>query len=665
MKYLKFKIFWEINHDQLGVTSDASTLANKRKKVAFVELQSVQDFEKVMRWSDLFLGQGFGKILVNVGNFNDFRTYNDLNQKLSESDDPSISVSVKRERRFSNEDLQQYPNGYNAQQKSRFYNRSPERAPRPLHSNHVPSHVPLSQQQSHSRNLPPIIEPKPASATKKSNPFGSAKPVDILSKQMEIEKKLHDLEINKTTFRTLGHEEEQQQQQQQQEQQAQSLKTEEAKTPVASSSTVNTSTPPARSKQSTPSHHHLKLSQPNSPKKHELKPALKPEIEAWKSLPSNTAHHPTFAEAISPPKNSTQLHSSGPTPVSVNFFQSSKKGKQSENKSNDDIPKRKILLKRKTAEHPKKNGEVSRIVRRDSSNIEKAAEATPVAETAKLLSEEQLKTNESAIEENDEAPKEPKPLVENKRKKSPKSESPKGPPPQEITTNKQPQHKSYEKKSKEKQDTYEDIPLADSTLNRFGQKVFRNATYVKNAPNPAESNMQKTGDAAEVVKKAEESNIPSVDEATVDSSNSTERGTLPGRGRGRGRGRGAGRGRGRGRARGAPSQSRREGTEGLASSRSESPAKKTTENSKPVQEPPVQSKADTQADPATSKKEHDASKPLTSRPYRGRGGHRGGRGRGGANRSTRGKDGLFHNVSLTFNHQKENPTPEPKKSLDN
>lgn len=82
MKFLKFKIFWEINHDQLNISSDPAVLANKRKKVAFVELQSVNDFEKVLRWNDLFIGQNFGKILVNVGNFNDFRTYNDLNQKI-------------------------------------------------------------------------------------------------------------------------------------------------------------------------------------------------------------------------------------------------------------------------------------------------------------------------------------------------------------------------------------------------------------------------------------------------------------------------------------------------------------------------------------------------------------------------------------------------------
>ncbi|GME98733.1 unnamed protein product [[Candida] boidinii] len=39
---------------------------------------------------------------------------------------------------------------------------------------------------------------------KRFNPFGNAKPVDTLSKQLELEKKLKDLAINETTFKTMA-----------------------------------------------------------------------------------------------------------------------------------------------------------------------------------------------------------------------------------------------------------------------------------------------------------------------------------------------------------------------------------------------------------------------------------------------------------------------------
>ena len=71
------------------------------------------------------------------------------------------------------------------------------------------------RQQIHPTNQPAVPSSAPAlkpfvtpissastSSRPKSNPFGAAKPVDTLSKQQEIEKKL--INLNKTTVQTLG-----------------------------------------------------------------------------------------------------------------------------------------------------------------------------------------------------------------------------------------------------------------------------------------------------------------------------------------------------------------------------------------------------------------------------------------------------------------------------
>lgn len=661
LKFVKLKIFWEILHDKLDVTNDPAILVNKRKKAAFVELQSVQDFEKVLKWYDLFLGPSFGKIEVNVGNFADFKTYNDLNQKIAESDDPSIPFTHKRESRFGNGDASS--NGHPGQ--SKFYHGSPESENRPLHREplHPHSHP---NTQVEPKELPPLIQPKPAQVSKKSNPFGSAKPVDVLSKQIEIEKKLEALAINKTTFRTVGHDDEDQEK----------PKTEkpvkESKPTPASTGTKESSatqTPSSRSKPSTPSHTHLKLNQPNSPKKKlqqpELRPALKPEVEAWKPLPSSTvANHLANTEVNPPPSNPSQLHPSDPIPVSASVFQS-KKSSQSEKQPVDKALKRRVLLKRKVPEHQKKAEETRHIVRRDSSSEKRPDDLQNTFEPAQKLPEtvvdDEVKEPVKGKRISEERTKRPAQT----RRKSPKGQDDKVAAKQsknstpesevEATAKTIPEKKRFEKT------TEENIPKPPSSVDKFGRTIFNNVSYTKDSKKEAEKKNEDIGTntTKEIAEDSKAADKPTEEtsEKPVENQEITETGETTSF-RGRGRGRGRARGRGLGRGRGAPFRSRRDNTDDT-DSRSKSPEKKSQESKpkSPKDKEPAISEPKAPSDTAKVSTEPTSqgseSSSTTERPSRGRGGFR-----GRFNRPRRGKDGLFHNMSRTFSNPKEKPAAE-------
>ncbi|CDR39444.1 CYFA0S03e03422g1_1 [Cyberlindnera fabianii] len=197
-KYVKFKLFWDVDYGALDHVQNPSDALNKRKKVAFVELQTSQEFDKVLKWVDIYIENGLGKLLVDPADFEDFKMFNELNGGLSKTDDPSLSMAQKRALRG--------PQGP---------------PPALLHRNPVPSHRPGPQLLNHNgpsntafppignsqpkpHPIPPLHPPSPAPPPKKSNPFGNARPVDTLTKELELEKKLQALEINHTTYRTLG-----------------------------------------------------------------------------------------------------------------------------------------------------------------------------------------------------------------------------------------------------------------------------------------------------------------------------------------------------------------------------------------------------------------------------------------------------------------------------
>ncbi|CCH40824.1 putative membrane protein [Wickerhamomyces ciferrii] len=603
MKFLKFKIFWEFNHDKLSFQNDLDLIINKNKKVSFIELNDLKDFEKVLRWNDLYLGPLYGKIQVNIGNFGDFQTYNDLNQKLSESDDPSISMEKKNN----------YTNGGYPPRQSRFYSKSPE-----LIHQKPQLHQPKPQPPV---ELPPLMEPKPAPTPKKSNPFGSAKPVDTLSKQLEIEKKLHDLEINKTTFKTLGHEEEQ----------IEEVKQESKPQPQQVNET--------HSKNSTPqsTHSHLKLSQPASPRKKELKPALQPEITAWK-IKQNESEIPKI-----------------PTPVSIDVFKSneSKETKQEEKYLK---PKPKVLLKRKN--NSSKQPEGGRFVRRESITQKEKdipsqqQQQQPVEDKQKIEKEdenenkpkEKIKENEVPTENND---KELKP----QQKK--KSDVIKSKPSKVDISDSKIDNNSTKKKHKEYLSPDDPSIIKPETYtNHQGRKIYQNKSLIRKKNNDKDQK-DKEDKQVEKVEKVEkdakeiedkEDNIIDLNDQLVSEG---EFSTIKIKGAARGGSRGRG-GRGRG-GRGGRGGSRKTSVETVEtvkpvepvepivkSDKDEKPKSNSKSNSKSPSNPPTEPILKTNGNttkPNTKQEESssDTKTPIERPSTRGnRGGFRG-RGRGRVN----------------------------------
>ncbi|CAH2352641.1 hypothetical protein CLIB1423_07S04236 [[Candida] railenensis] len=195
-QYVKFKI----------VVDPVSNILETKiiKKVAFVELHSFSDLQKTLKWTDLYY-KDRRKVVVEKADFRDFQHCIQFNQQ-HEQDIREITED------FMNQKNQPYNhnhtnNGYG----------SPER----LHSNvrvlqkggplnpyaQIHSQPPLGHAHHphlSASELPPLQPPKPADPPKKFNPFGAARPVDVVAKQHEIEKKL--IMVNHTTIKTIGEE---------------------------------------------------------------------------------------------------------------------------------------------------------------------------------------------------------------------------------------------------------------------------------------------------------------------------------------------------------------------------------------------------------------------------------------------------------------------------
>lgn len=172
-QFVKFKLFWELNKT-LGAQNEPTIfqkLFKRDSKVAFVEVYSYRDMDKILsQWKGPL--KELYNIRVDMASFDDFKEYMDKDKEISPQDDAS----------------------------------------RPYHGNQQPGSSAARRRSSGEGLPPPHSGPtSPSTTRRKSNPFGSAKPVDTQTKLLEIEQKIDQLGIEDTkTLRrlTIGSDEE-------------------------------------------------------------------------------------------------------------------------------------------------------------------------------------------------------------------------------------------------------------------------------------------------------------------------------------------------------------------------------------------------------------------------------------------------------------------------
>lgn len=183
-KYIKGRIVVDPNPDPLrtGII----------KKIAFVELNSFADQSRVLKWQDLVY-RGTRRMVVELADFNDFQNCMSFNQNHErELQEVEKKSSFGRHEHSDGFPPRHRPDGRTG-------------GGMPLDS--IPTATP--RYQLHTRRLSQETQPKlvPPPTTKpaphpKPNPFGQAKPVDIVAHQLENEKKM--IVINNTTIKTVG-----------------------------------------------------------------------------------------------------------------------------------------------------------------------------------------------------------------------------------------------------------------------------------------------------------------------------------------------------------------------------------------------------------------------------------------------------------------------------
>ncbi|KSA01280.1 uncharacterized protein AC631_02976 [Debaryomyces fabryi] len=165
------------------------------KKVAFVELESFQEMNKVLKWQDLYY-KATRRVVVELADFHDFQHCIAFNQEhereIQEIQDDFIKQ--KQSQHFGHGGFDQ-PRNININ--------SPPRKHQPLNSHATSILQPSLSERKPSMPQEGSVGPPTAAPQKnKPNPFGAAKPVDVLAKLHEIDKKL--ITINHTTIKTLG-----------------------------------------------------------------------------------------------------------------------------------------------------------------------------------------------------------------------------------------------------------------------------------------------------------------------------------------------------------------------------------------------------------------------------------------------------------------------------
>ncbi|QPG74531.1 hypothetical protein FOA43_001861 [Brettanomyces nanus] len=249
MQYEKLKVLIDPHPPQSRFTKPQPLT---KKKCAFVQLNSSQDLQKVLKWNDIFIERM--RAQVGLADFEDFENvlkYNkeieyDENGEEERINDEKLAKEAEKAARWrsqidgnSRTNVPRMDSGPPVIKSRRKSN--PFGVAKPVNVLEIPlvsekakvvakvvkkaARKSDSKRESKSESVPnpesvpkpesvhkpesepqpepkPKLEPKPTPKAKpKVNPFGIAKPVDP-SKQEEIEKKLNEMSINETTFRT-------------------------------------------------------------------------------------------------------------------------------------------------------------------------------------------------------------------------------------------------------------------------------------------------------------------------------------------------------------------------------------------------------------------------------------------------------------------------------
>ena len=174
--YVKFKILVDPAADplQTGIV----------RKIAFVELESYQDYTKALKWHDLYYRQG-RRVVVEMADFQDFQhsvKYNQEHQQQLIELEQDVASGKFRLTGSSGPMTRVSPI-------------APHRNLGPKLGSHAGAG---SGAETSKPGFDTVLsKPKP-----KPNPFGAAKPVDVLAKEDEIQKKL--ITVNHTTIKTMG-----------------------------------------------------------------------------------------------------------------------------------------------------------------------------------------------------------------------------------------------------------------------------------------------------------------------------------------------------------------------------------------------------------------------------------------------------------------------------
>ncbi|KAK7679133.1 hypothetical protein QCA50_017895 [Cerrena zonata] len=212
------------------------------KKVAFVELTTYEDYSKALKWLDLFY-KGNRRVIVEPADFNDFQHCISFNQEHE--------VEIQ-------EIIENFIAGKNQEHghQRRGLAGMPLPEPNEIGKQFSPqrNNIPLNRSNHDNLRSSPVMNNSQTHKSK-SNPFGAARPVDIVSKEKELDDKI--IAINHTTFRTIGSEDS--------ESQANSRRSSQTKSrrssitilkrpsitpvtkpePTSSSSTIESASPPA------------------------------------------------------------------------------------------------------------------------------------------------------------------------------------------------------------------------------------------------------------------------------------------------------------------------------------------------------------------------------------------------------------------------------------
>lgn len=183
--FVKFKIVF----DPLSQPLESGVV----KKIAFVELLSFSDQSRVLKWHDLYY-RGLRRVAIESADFHDFQNCMSFNQenelKLRDVEREFLSG---RNRHGWAED---HGRGHEHQNGSSFG--------RGVLGNH--GNLSRHENMGGAANIlhrPALqTQPKAVSQHPKSNPFGNAKPVDVLSKLNEMDK--HLITIGHTTITAPG-----------------------------------------------------------------------------------------------------------------------------------------------------------------------------------------------------------------------------------------------------------------------------------------------------------------------------------------------------------------------------------------------------------------------------------------------------------------------------